>query len=102
MMTSEEEHRFLAELYEKGKRFQVLLDSSSRAILGTGEDGQIRLVNAAAEALFQYRREELLGKVIEILVPERFRAQHETDRTRYSSQPDFRPMGATRERSEEH
>src|SRR5262249_5035495 len=45
------------------------------------------------ERLFGYRRDELLGRPIELLVPERFRRAHVGHRTRYFAQPRSRPMG---------
>jgi PAS domain S-box-containing protein len=50
-------------------------------------------LNAAAEAMFGYRREELLGQLIEILVPESLKQRHNEHRQRYAEHPTTRPMG---------
>ncbi|MCR3723944.1 PAS domain S-box-containing protein [Streptomyces umbrinus] len=56
--------------------------------------GTIRLVNAQTEALFGYRREELLGQPVELLIPGRFRAHHVQHRDGYAANRQVRPMGA--------
>jgi two-component system sensor kinase FixL len=61
------------------------------------QDGQIVLVNSQTEKLFGYAREELLGRPVEMLVPERFRGSHQDHRTNYFREPRTRPMGAGRE-----
>ncbi|MFE2103628.1 PAS domain-containing protein, partial [Streptomyces sp. NPDC059468] len=58
------------------------------------DTGIIRLVNAQTEALFGYRREELLGHPVELLVPGRFRTHHTTHRDGYAHNQQVRPMGA--------
>ena len=60
-------------------------------------EGQIVLVNHQAEQLFGYRREEILGQLVEILLPERFRQRHLEHRARYFAAPVTRPMGASYE-----
>lgn len=60
----------------------------------TDGSGRIVVVNAQAEKLFGFRREELLGQPIEVLVPHRFRARHPGYRRRYFQEPKTRPMGS--------
>ncbi|CUU60270.1 hypothetical protein Ga0074812_13754 [Parafrankia irregularis] len=71
-----------------------LLDAAPDAIVGVRPDGRIVLVNAQAEWLFGYSREELVGQPVEILVPEVFRAAHPARRGAYLADPRPRPMGA--------
>ena len=56
--------------------------------------GQIVLINAQTELLFGYRREELIGQRVEILVPDRFRDIHSAHRGGYVAEPWVRGMGA--------
>ena len=57
-------------------RYRGLLDTVPDAIVMVNNTGRIVLVNGQAEQLFGYQREELLGKPIEILLPQRFRMGH--------------------------
>lgn len=59
--------------------------------------GRIVLVNAQMEKLFGYRREELLGHRVDMLVPERFRAAHSGYRETFYQDPTSRPMGIGRD-----
>ena len=55
--------------------------------------GRIVLVNAQTEKLFGYARQEMLGKSVELLVPEKLREQHRQHRRNYFLEPGVRPMG---------
>jgi PAS domain S-box-containing protein len=74
-------------------RFRDLLEAAPDGILEVEPDGTIVLLNAAAERIFGYPREELLGQLIEVLVPESLRQHHHGDRQRYADHPVTRPMG---------
>lgn len=71
-----------------------LLEAAPDAMVVADHRGQIVLVNAQAENLFGYAREDLLGQSIETLVPRRFRGQHTMHRDNYYHAPRVRPMGA--------
>jgi hypothetical protein len=71
-----------------------LLDAAPDAIVAVTTDGIITLVNAQTERLFGYPRSELLGRPIEMLVPEAMRDAHPAHRGRYLRDPRPRPMGA--------
>ncbi len=57
-------------LAESENRFRVLLDAAPDAIIIVHKEGHIALVNAQAESLFGYAREELVGQSLARLVPE--------------------------------
>jgi PAS domain S-box-containing protein len=75
------------------ERFRLAVEASPSAIVMINPQGEIVLVNTLTEKLFGYTREELIGKSIEILVPERFRA----DRADFFAAPQSRAMGASRD-----
>jgi protein-histidine pros-kinase len=65
-----------AERCLRDDRFRTLLEAAPDAILGVGAEERITLVNVAAERLFGYARDELLGQSIEVLISEASRATH--------------------------
>jgi PAS domain S-box-containing protein len=75
-------------------RYRRLLEAAPDGIVEVDGSGRIVLVNSQAERMFGYRREELLGKSVEILMPERFRGRHPAHRERYGAHPVIRPMGS--------
>lgn len=76
------------------ERFRRLLESAPDAMVIVDRHGKIILVNAQAERCFGYRREELLGQPVEILVPERFRQRHVGLRAGYTATPRLRPLNS--------
>jgi len=84
-------------LPEGGESFRDFLEAMPDAVLIVNRDGFIVQINAQAERLFGYGREEVVGHPVELLVPERFRQKHVGDRDGYFAEPHVRPMGANLE-----
>jgi diguanylate cyclase (GGDEF)-like protein/PAS domain S-box-containing protein len=76
------------------ENFRGLLESAPDAMVVVDVGGEIVLINAQTEKLFGYAREELLGRRVEMLVPERFQEGHFAHRRGYSADPHARAMGA--------
>lgn len=68
--------RKITDSYKHEERFRTLLESVPDALVFVNSDGLIFMVNRQAEKLFGYSREELRGKRVEMLMPERFREIH--------------------------
>jgi len=73
---------------------RMLFEFSPDAALVCDAEGRIREANARVESLFGYKRDELLGQTVELLVPDRYRGRHPQHREHYSQEPRLRPMGA--------
>jgi protein-histidine pros-kinase len=75
-------------------KFRALLESAPDAMVIVNSAGEIVLVNAQTERMFGYGRHELLGKMVEVLVPEQYRGTHSAHRQGYVRAAHPRPMGA--------
>jgi protein-histidine pros-kinase len=74
-------------------KFRGLLESAPDAMVIVNQHGQIVLVNSQTERLFGYHRDELLTKLVEMLVPDRFHGAHPSHRSGYFHEPRVRAMG---------
>jgi PAS domain S-box-containing protein len=77
--------------------FVALLEAVPDAMACVAASGRIVLVNAPLERLFGYRRGELIGQLVEILVPDAIRAPHPGLRAGQAADPQPCPMGAGKE-----
>jgi len=77
--------------------FHAIVESAPTAVVMIDPFGNIALVNGETERLFGYNRKELVGKPVEILVPQRFQAEHPHYRRQFLDNPTTRRMGAGRD-----
>lgn len=89
--------RDLTERKRSEDQFQLAMEAAPTGMILVDQRGKIVLVNAQEEKLFGYERAELLGQLIEVLVPERFRGRHPEFRTNFGVHPQARSMGAGRD-----
>ena len=79
---------------EARDRYEKLLESAPDALLYVDREGRIVLHNAQVERVFGYGRDELAGRQIEVLIPERFRGGHLAHLREYFGNPHARSMGS--------
>jgi two-component system sensor kinase FixL len=77
----------------ESKSFKWLFDAAADAMIIVGPGGGILLANPPVGTMFGYTPAELEGQSLEILIPERFRTLHTTQRSDYLHHPHNRPMG---------
>jgi PAS domain S-box-containing protein len=78
-------------------QLRLVIEAVPSGMLVVDRDGQIVHANALVEQLFGHSRDELVGSPVEMLVPERFRADHPRLRAGFARDPRTRPMGEGRE-----
>lgn len=80
------------------EKFKAIFQNASLGILVVDETGIINLANDFLVKMFGYSKEtDLVGKKMEILLPEEFRKPHITYRNGYTHHPKTRPMGMGRD-----
>jgi two-component system, LuxR family, sensor kinase FixL len=79
------------------EKFRLTVEASPNGIILVDKTGNIVLVNSQTEKLFGYTREEIIGRSVETLVPQRFRQAHPSYRQAFFEAPMARAMGAGRE-----
>lgn len=79
------------------EQLRKVIEASPNGIIMVNDRGEIVLVNLQIEKLFGYTRENLVGKPIEILVPDSAKAIHPKQRESFFTNPSTRSMGAGRD-----
>jgi PAS domain S-box-containing protein len=92
-----DEQRAEEELRRADARFRAAVESSPNGTLMIDRDGLIVLVNREVERMFGYSRDELLGRPIELLLPEPLRKRHLEHRATFYADAQTRAMGAGRD-----
>ena len=77
----------------KKEGLNAFLDFASIGIILVEKHGEILIANKFAAKLFEYDDDELLGKNLDVLIPNRFKGNHIHHHKRYYEDPQSRPMG---------
>jgi PAS domain S-box-containing protein len=77
--------------------FQLIVESSPNAIVLVNKEGKIAYFNSRAELLFGYVRADVIGQLVELLIPKRYHENHPGFRDIFFKTPSVRAMGAGRE-----
>ena len=80
-------------LSKERERLRALFEYATEGIVITDQHGEIVMINPTAEKKFGYGNNELIGKKIETLIPERFSKGHVRHRDHFNQSPHARPMG---------
>jgi PAS domain S-box-containing protein len=79
------------------EEFRVLFESAPNGVVVVDSNGLIVLLNERVEEDFDYPRDELVGKPVEMLIPGRFRSEHTSFRRGFARNPEMRSMGVGRD-----
>jgi PAS domain S-box-containing protein len=85
--------RDITERHQTEEDLRAFLEVAPDAIVLVDLTGAIHAVNTQTEATFGYRADELVGKPLEMLLPQRFRGAHVAQRMAFTAEPVLRPMG---------
>jgi PAS domain S-box-containing protein len=89
----EQEHEARIEV-ESERRFRELLEAAPDSIIEIDREGIIVLLNRVTEKMFGYARADLMGKPVEMLIPDAQRDAHVRHRAHYWKHPQTRSMGS--------
>lgn len=84
-------------LIESEETFSTLFESAPDALIVVDDEGKIFNINKQVEKIFDYRKKELIGEHINVLVPDKFRDIHKEHIAQYGAEPKKREMGANLE-----
>jgi PAS domain S-box-containing protein len=82
-------------LQENEERFRVVTQSAADAIITIDSRGQILFWNRAAESMFGYPADQIVGQPLSLIIPERFHASHQAAMERVVTSGEARIIGKT-------
>lgn len=82
-----------SDFFQNNVSIETLVESMSEGVIFIDKIGKIVFVNSKATQLFKYKEKEMLGKTIDILIPEKYRSVHSSHIQYYFQNPKIRSMG---------
>jgi hypothetical protein len=79
-----DKHAAEQRLIEERETLAAVIDSTSNAIISIDSEGNVDIFNPGAEHIFRRSRESMRGQIIELLLPERFRSEHQKQRRQFA------------------
>lgn len=83
--------------YQPGLELTSVVNAAPVGVLIMSSQGKMLYVNHALERMFGYTADQMLGQVVEMLLPEHIRERHVGFRTFFFQNPEPRTMGSGRE-----
>ncbi len=77
--------------------FQLMVEASPNALILINNLSKIAYLNSFAEELFQYKKQDLIGQDLSILIPNKFKKEHPNLLKTYFNNPSNRQMGLNKE-----
>ncbi len=86
----------LADIQGTEQRMRDIIESLPIGLLVVNRQGRIDMINRRTADLFGYTTEELQGKSVELLIPDRYQLTHALGRKAYHANPENRSFGLER------
>jgi len=93
---------FAADLFQRDVTIRTLLESLAEGVVIIDNAATIVLINKQTEKLFGYKKEEIVGHPLNILLPDNFHRAHPKHVTGFFKKPKIRPMGLEKELAARH
>ncbi len=84
---------FAAGIFQGDVTIRTLLESLAEGVIVCDQEGRVILLNRRAQELFGYKADEVVGRSLNVFIPERYLTTHATHIQKFFNDPHIRPMG---------